>query len=381
MLSVPRYALKLVVDRMSADDLCPIEWSRFLDRPVFTLGSSDWSNCIRGKNVLITGAAGSIGSALAMRLMEALPKTLILLDHSKHNLHRLYEAYKQRNVIFPRVEFVQVDILCQSRLEKIFSQYRPEIVFHTAAMKHLVGLESDPFLALENNLLGTIRLLQMIDGSEVECLVNVSTDKAVNPTNVLGVTKRITELLLLGIESHTCKISVRLGNVLGSSGSVGRLFLQSLRNRLPLTITDVQASRYFVTLEEAADFLIASSSLSGSALLLPEMGKPRSIIELASFLEHQLKFTKSNDVNFIGLYDGEKRFEQLTYDHEFLKRTSVDGLDQVCGNTIDDGEEFSNLLGRLLELIFSRSRGDIIGLLMGLVPEFSPSRTLLRCLD
>jgi FlaA1/EpsC-like NDP-sugar epimerase len=382
MASTEHYANDITVLRPVLDDFSTIDWAHFLDRPMFALRSCDWSNCFAGKNVLITGAGGSIGSALSVRLMGGLARTLIFLDHSEHNLRRVYERYKCRNVTLPRVEFIQADILCQQSLEEVFSRYQPEIVFHTAAMKHLPALESDPFAALKNNLLGTIRLLQVIDGSEVESFVAVSTDKAVNPTSMLGVSKRLAELFLMAIESSTRKITLRLGNVLGSSGSVVPLFLHSLQNGLPLTITDAQASRYFLTVEEATDFLIVSSNMRGSSLLLPEMGRPRRIVELAEFLRRELGHKDLNDyVNFAGLRDGEKRSEQLTYDCEFLRKTGVPRLDEVCGNSIGDQEKFADNLGRLLELVLCQDKSGVLDLLLSLVPEFVPSRTLLRYLD
>jgi len=379
MASIEHYASNITVRRPALDDSCTIDWTHFLNRPIFALGSRDWSNWLAGKNVLITGAGGSIGSALSMRLMGGLPRSLILLDHSEHNLHQLYERYKRRNVTLPRVRFIQADILCQQSLEEVFSRYHPQIVFHTAAMKHLPALESDPFAALKNNLLGTIRLLQVVDGSDVECFINVSTDKAVNPTSMLGVSKRLAELFLIAMESCTRKITLRLGNVLGSSGSVAPLFLRALQNGLPLMVTDAQASRYFLTVEETTDFLIASANLQGSPLLLPEMGSPGRIMELADFLRHEVDTENSNDcLNFVGLRDGEKLSEQLTYDYEFLRQTRVHRLNQVCGNIMSDQEKFTDNLGRLLERVLSQERNGLVNLLTKIVPEFVPSNTLLR---
>jgi FlaA1/EpsC-like NDP-sugar epimerase len=382
MASIEQYANNITVRRSDLDDVYTIGWAHFLDRPIFALRSSDWSNCFAGKNILITGAGGSIGSALSGRLMGGLARTLILLDHSEHNLYRLYERYKSRNVTLPQVKFVQADILSHLSLKEIFSKYQPQIVFHSAAKKHLPALESDPFAGLRTNLLGTIRLLQVVDGSEVESFVNVSTDKAVNPTSMLGVSKRLAELFLIAIESSTRKITLRLGNVLGSSGSAVPRFLYSLENGLPLTLTDAQASRYFVTMEEATDFLIVSSNMRGSPLLLPEMGRPRSIMELADFLRRELGQEGSNHgVSFIGLRDGEKRSEQLTYDHEFLKKTHIPRLNEVCGNVVVDHEKFVESLCRLLELVLEQRKSGVLELLRNLVPEFAPSRTLLRYLS
>jgi len=329
---------------------------------------------------LVTGAGGSIGSALAYRLMGGLADTLVLLDHSEHNLHDLYRRYQERHITLPKIEFVQGDILCGARLQEIFTRYRPHVVFHAAAMKHVAALESDPFSALENNVVGTVRLLEIADSSEVEIFVNVSTDKAVNPTSILGVSKRISELLLVAMESSEARwISLRLGNVLGSSGSVVPLFLQSLEEQQPLNITDPRASRYFLTLEETVAFLMKSLEISGSSLLLPEMGSQQSVMELADFLLRQFSNDSCNKLlNFTGLKDGEKCTEQLAYDYEYLTDTPISHLYEICGTGISDPEGFADNLGRLLELVEHRENAGFVEALYAVVPEFCPSPTFLR---
>lgn len=357
-----------------------IDWSRFLNRPLSTSCSSDWHNYVSGKTVLITGAGGSIGSALSLLLMAGLARKLIFLDRSEDNLRLLYRKYRERNLTLPEVKFLRADVRRADSLETIFAKYRPDIVFHAAAAKHVVPLESDPFAALEHNLLGTLRLLEVADSSSVECFVNVSTDKAVDPASVLGVSKRLAELLLLAVDSGLPrKLSLRLGNVLESSGSVVPLFVECLENRWPLPITNPEASRYFLTLEEAATFLLRSVQVSSSSLLLPEMGGPRNIGELANFLFEQFECQPCcQSMSFTGLRDGEKCFEQLTYGFEYLEETAVPELYRVCGNNISDPEEFADDLSRLLELVLHRQTTGLIASLARLVPEFTPSPTLLR---
>ena len=357
-----------------------IDWSRFLNRLAFSSCRADSQALVSGKTVLITGAGGSIGSALASLLMGGLARRLLFLDNSEANLRLLYQHYRQRHITLPRVEFLLVDIRSQPALERIFLKYHPQIVFHAAALKHVAPLESAPLAALETNLYGTLRLLQAAECAPVESFVNVSTDKAVNPASMLGVSKRLAELLLVAIDSaHPRKLSLRLGNVLESSGSVVPLFLQSLENRQPLAITDPEASRYFLTLEEAAEFLLRSLTIRKSSLLLPEMGAPRKITALAGFLLNELGYAGCNEpFHFTGLRDGEKCFEQLTFSHESLQKTSAHGIYRICGNAVADRENFIDDLGRLLELVLSQRTAGLIDLLHKLVPEFTPSPTLLR---
>ena len=355
-----------------------IDWRRFLNRPLFAPWFSDAPTHCAGKTVLITGAGGSIGSSLSLLLMGGLARNLVLLDHSEANLRALHRLYRQRNLTLPRVEFIRADVRCKDQLEEVFARYEPHIVFHAAAMKHLVPLESDPFAALENNLLGTLQLLEIAHRSRMECFVNVSTDKAVVPTSILGVSKRLAELLLLAVDSEPRKVSLRLGNVLESAGSVVPLFIQSLENCQPLRITSADASRYFLTLEEAATFLLAAQGLGENSLLL-EMGNPRRIIELAGFLLEEFDCPRSRDcMSFIGLRDGEKSCEQLTYRDEHLEHTTVSEIYRICGGSISDPEQFTDDLEWLLELVNSRETHGLIDVLVRLVPEFEPSPTLLR---
>ena len=356
-----------------------IDWSTFLDRPLFTAACAD-DFAVMDKTVLITGAGGSIGSALAERLMGGLASKLLLLDSSEQNLLGLHKKYSQRHVTLPETEFFHVNILDERRLQEIFSIYQPQIVFHSAAMKHVPQLEQYPFMALENNLLGTVRLLEALDSCPLEYFVNVSTDKAVNPASILGVSKRISELLLLSLETGPVRcFSLRLGNVLGSSGSVVRLFIQSLRKHESLQITDPLASRYFLTLDEVVALLLKSLELSGNSLLLPELGKPQKIVRLADFLLDRFGVRPNAEIlTVIGLRDGEKQSEQLIYGYEDLEATSIPQLYRIRGSKISDSNAFIENLGQLLELVRARQARPLMEALMAIVPEYIPSPTFLR---
>ena len=358
-----------------------IDWSAFLDRPLFT------SACIHDpamadKTVLVTGAGGSIGSTLAERLMGGLASHLLLLDSSEQNLLVLYRKYQERHVTLPKTEFFQADIL-DERLQDVISTYQPQIVFHAAAMKYVPQLEHHPFIALENNVMGTLRLLEGLDHYPLECFVNVSTDKAVNPSSILGVSKRITELLLLAMhpENPRCR-SLRLGNVLGSAGSVVPLFLQALEAQKPLPITLPHASRYFLTMDEAAAFLMKSLELPETSLLLPELGSPLKIMDLARFVLSEFWDSSRTDLlNFIPLRDGEKQNEQLVYSYEHLEATSVAQLYRIRGSEISDPEAFIRKMGDLLELVGARCTRGLVEALTAIVPEYVPSPTFLRHAD
>jgi FlaA1/EpsC-like NDP-sugar epimerase len=359
-----------------------IDWSGFLHRPAAFSSATDLSGLITGKTILITGAGGSIGSALALLLMARARHKLVLLDRSKDNLGLTYRRYKDRSVTLPEVSFVEGDICDQVLLEELFSRHKPHIVLHAAALKHLVPLESDIFAALENNTFATADLVQVAMRFNVAHFVNISTDKAVKPTSVLGVSKRISELILLAHRQTATRItSLRLGNVLGSSGSVAAIFLRRMAARLPLEITHPDAARYFVGLEEGARMLLECLALADSPLLVPEMGVPRKIMELASFLQRAYGADESEKAAvFIGLRDGEKLCEQLAYDFERLKSTAASGIYEVSGNSCD-AQRFQQNTIELRRWVRERRKNGLLEMLLKLVPEFTPSATLVRCLE
>jgi FlaA1/EpsC-like NDP-sugar epimerase len=351
--------------------------SGFLGRSTL-LSAESWHPLVAGKTILITGAAGSIGSSLTRLLVESgLPHCLVLFDRSRSGLRILLQACQQTGFAHA-IRFIEGNILDTNLLHQVFLQYEPEIVFHAAALKHLVPLETDPYAALLTNVLGTQNVMEVASRYPVRHFINVSTDKAVVPTSILGASKRIAELLLLAQTHPFCAHSVRMGNVLGSSGSIVPIFIRALETGSQLELTEPGASRYFMTVEESANFLLQSLAIDGPSLLLPEMGSPRRVCELADFIVQQWQpGPASRPMVHIGLRDGEKYSEQLTCAFEYLQKTSIPHMYRVLGNTLNAEDIAENFL-RLRTIIEERRTRELLDALINIVPNFQPSPTLLR---
>jgi FlaA1/EpsC-like NDP-sugar epimerase len=355
-----------------------LNWPAFLDRPI-QAPLPELGQLVCGKKVLITGAGGSIGSSLAHALMTHSPAYLLLLDNSEQNLCHLYRRFVSQSLPLARIEFLLGNVLDQEFLNCCPAARSPEIIFHTAASKHLVPLESAPFEAFENNVLGTLNVLRMAEKCGSARLINVSTDKAVSPTSVLGVSKRITELLLSTKSSQPliCT-SLRMGNVLGSSGSIVPIVLRSLESGVPIILTDPMASRYFLSMPEAASALLAALP-EKSSLLLPSMGLPKKLIDLISFIWNELHGRcEALSLCVVGLRDGEKRTEQLLFDHEYSVGPATHYLHRLISTASIDPEKFFRTFSLLCEHIAQRRSYGLLNILMELVPEFTPSATFLR---
>lgn len=354
-----------------------VNWSEFLGRRPFAISHTDCNRLVSGQIILITGAGGSIGSNLALLLMNSSAARLILLDHAAESLHALQNIYQQQDLVLPEIKFVEADILDWQSLNKIFEEHKPNIVFHAAALKHLVPLETDPFSAFTTNTFGAEHVAKIARAYGVGRFIHVSTDKAVNPTSILGVSKRIAEVLLRSrSEPGFITQSLRMGNVLGSSGSVVPAFVQALECGRPLPITDPNASRYFITVEEAAGFLVQSLALEDAALLVPEMGHPRKVGDLAKFLMDSYDLSEQNVIH-TELRNGEKLCEQLTFDFEELHPTQFPHLYEICGDD-SSADRSADAFNRLKTVVKHRISGELMDALIKLVPSFRPSPTLMR---
>jgi FlaA1/EpsC-like NDP-sugar epimerase len=315
-------------------------WDQLLDRSPLPIFTDEVSGYLRDKVVLVTGAGGSIGSELCRQIARNAPKQLLLLGHGEHSIYMIEKELRDKHHQL-QIESIIADIQDATRLEDVFSFYRPQVIFHTAAHKHVHFMELNPSEAIKNNVLGTRNVAECANRYEAERLIFISSDKAVNPTNVLGVTKRLAEHVLQSMEQNnkTRFVIVRFGNVLGSSGSVALLFMEQIMKGGPITITHPEMTRYFMTIPEAVHLVIQAGEMAkGREIFILHMGKPVKIVDLAYKLIKLAGLKPDKDIQIVysGIRPGEKLFEELFTDNEKI-RVTKHSLLFVC-----DPPEFSD---------------------------------------
>jgi FlaA1/EpsC-like NDP-sugar epimerase len=335
------------------------------------------------KTILLTGAGGWIGSALAKSLVASAPRRLILLDHSERNLHQLVMELATVPNGAPHAAILG-DVTDRALLAEIFEKDRPQIVYHTAAFKHVPLLESNPLAAVRNNAIGTARLARAAIEHEVMKLIMISTDKAVNPCSVVGASKRVAELALERWRGVGCEMkALRLGNVLASFGSVVPLFLEQISRGGPVTVTDHEASRYFLSLHEAVELVLGVAELNDSnCIFIPDLGEPIKILELARQLIQRAGRRPEIDIPivFTGLRPGDKMTEELISASETSEATADGRLLRVSGPAIAPAE-FDAAIAQLAVDVGAHDVTSLLETLSRLVPEFVPSETVLSQLN
>ncbi len=333
----------------------------------------------QGKPVLITGAGGSIGSELSRQIADFRPSKLVLFDQGESDLFEIELELVRK---FPALKCVAAvgDILDVKRLREVFAEHRPQSVFHAAAYKHVPLMEQNCFQAVKNNIFGTYNVALMARQYETGDFVMISSDKAVNPSNVMGVTKRVAELLILGLQHQQTRfVSVRFGNVLGSRGSVLPVFQQQIAARSPITITDPEAKRYFMTIPEAVQLVLQASTMGkGGEIFVLDMGEPVKIVDLARTLLTLSGLEPDRDVKivFTGLRPGEKLFEELKLDGEGIKPTSHEKIRVLDGGAVSF-EQVQAWLEELARLTEAHNVHGLVSKLKEIVPEYSPSPEIL----
>jgi FlaA1/EpsC-like NDP-sugar epimerase len=334
---------------------------------------ADW---LRGKTVLVTGAAGSIGAELCRQIARFGPKRLILYDRNENGLFALDMELR---IIFPSLNFLPVlgDVLLENQLRSVFAAERPDLVFHAAAYKHVPIAERNIIEAVRNNILGTWNVAQAALAHDVREFVLISTDKAVRPTSVMGVTKRAAEQLVDALQNGHCKfMCVRFGNVLGSAGSVIPIFREQIARGGPVTVTHPDVTRYFMTIPEATQLVLQAATIGqGGELFVLEMGEPVKIVDLARNMIRLSGFEPDEDIAivFTGLRPGEKLFEELLADDEEITATLSHRI-KILRNT-NGRPAITDALGEVQRLVATGDAEGAVQLLCALVPSYSPSTT------
>ena len=357
--------------------------SDFLSREEVALDMELIRGYLAGKVVLVTGGGGSIGSEISRQIMRFSPKLLLIFDVYENCAYELECELKQKYGADCPIEVLIGSIRDKARLDDVFERYHPGVVFHAAAHKHVPLMEVSPAEAVKNNVFGTRNLLQSASEHGVERFVQLSTDKAVNPTNVMGATKRITEMLLQSYARHSkmkC-MAVRFGNVLGSHGSVIPLFESQIRQGGPVTLTDPDITRYFMTIPEAAQLVLEAGALAQSgAIYVLDMGQPVRIMDLAKKLIRFYGYEPDVDIpiQITGLRPGEKLYEELLMDHERdrMTRTAHNKIFVAPPIPIEE-DAFENQLGRLKEAAAENDNERVVETLVEIVDTYTPNRDML----
>ena len=324
---------ELIDGKVSMQQLRNIDIEDLLRRDSIQLDMQAISDYIEGKTVLVTGAGGSIGSELCRQISKARPEKLLLLGRGENSIYEIHQELIERfgpDMYIPII----ADIRDENRLETVFSRYKPQLVFHAAAHKHVPLMEAQPEEAVKNNIFGTRNVALAADKHGAEAFVMISTDKAVNPTSVMGATKRIAELVVQDINkrSKTMYAIVRFGNVLGSRGSVVPLFKKQIAKGGPITITDPEMVRYFMTIPEAVQLVLQAGTFSkGGEVFLLDMGEPVKILDMARDLVSLHGLVPDKDIKFVftGLRPGEKLYEELLTAEEGTQKTTHDRIFQA----------------------------------------------------
>lgn len=363
---------QLINGDVSVSKLKDVEIEDLLGREPIQINTEEVLGYVSGKTVLVTGGGGSIGSELCRQIAAHNPQKLIILDIYENNAYDIQQELVRK---YPKLDLIVLiaSVRNKNRMNQIFETYRPDIVYHAAAHKHVPLMEDSPNEAVKNNVMGTYRTALAADKYGTEKFVLISTDKAVNPTNVMGASKRICEMIIqmMNQKSKTNFVAVRFGNVLGSNGSVIPLFKKQIAEGGPVTVTDPNIIRYFMTIPEAVSLVLqAGAYAKGGEIFVLNMGEPVKILDLAVNLIKLSGLRPGTDIEikFTGLRPGEKMYEELLMDEEGLKKTANRMI--FIGKPIEfNSEEFEDQLEQLIADARAES-GDIRNRMKEIVPTF-----------
>ena len=363
-----------VIDgNVSLKEFKDVEIEDLLGRKPVELEMKGISDYIKNKNVLVTGGGGSIGSELCRQIAKFNPKKLIIFDIYENNAYDIQNELKYK---YPNLNLIVLigSVRDKKRLEQIFEKYSIDLVFHAAAHKHVPLMEDSPMEAIKNNVFGTLNLVECADKYNIERFVLISTDKAVNPTNVMGATKRMCEMIIQSYDkvSKTKFVAVRFGNVLGSNGSVIPLFKKQIAHGGPVTVTDKNIIRYFMTIPEASKLVLqAGAFANGGEIFVLDMGDPVKIYDLAYDLIKLSGFEPNKDIKIkiTGLRPGEKLYEELLMSEEGLTNTKHEKI-FIGKPTFTDIDELKKKLKELNEIVEKDNVDELISKIEEVVPTY-----------
>ena len=367
---------QLLDDEVLVSHLHPVSIEDLLERDEVRLDMDIVEHYIRDKVVLVTGAGGSIGSEICRQIMRVGPKQLLLLGHGENSIYLINQELKNIYKDGPIIPII-ADIRDKQQLDQIFTQYNPQVVFHAAAHKHVPLMEIQPMAAVLNNIYGTRNVADVAGRHGVERFVMISTDKAVNPTSVMGATKRVAEKVIISMNDtyDTKYITVRFGNVLGSRGSVIPLFKKQIEAGGPVTVTDPEMTRYFMTIPEASQLVLQAGAMGkGGEVFLLDMGEPVKIIDLARNMIRLSGLEPDKDIHIkiTGLRPGEKKYEELLTSEEGTNRTNHTKIFEAALDTVDRDW----LIEKISTFDSCETDMDVIGVLQDIIPTYTPNHNI-----
>jgi len=374
---------ELIDGRVSVKALRDISYEDLLGRKPVQLDVTCIRSYLDGKTVLITGCGGSIGSELCRQVIKFQPHLMILLDASEENLFKI-QMEMQNEKYFRHCEAVLGHVQDRQLMEDIFKKYNPQVVFHAAAYKHVPMMEKNPWEAVFNNIVGSRMVMETSLNHNVERFVLVSTDKAVRPTNVMGTSKRVTELIMQSLQGNSTKfMAVRFGNVVGSSGSVIPLFRRQIEQGGPVTVTHPEVNRYFMTIPEASQMILQAGAMGeGGEIFVLKMGTPVKISDMARDLIRLSGKEPDVDIKiiFTGLREGEKLFEELITVGEDILPTGHKKVMVLRSNEhstdfqylLEVRKKLNKAIDELVEDAEKHDAKEIKKKLKEIVPEYTP---------
>ena len=358
----------------SLEKLSSIDINDLMNREPIELYDEHVCESLKGKTVLVTGAAGSIGSEIVRKLSEHDASLIVCVDFSESALYDLQQELHRKH---PSTEyrFILLEIRNEILLENIFEEYSPHIIYHAAAYKHVPLMEQFPWEAVQTNVFGTLSIVKLTIKFKAEKFVFISSDKAVNPTSVMGATKRLAEIIVQSYSSNlnsTCFVVTRFGNVLGSNGSVVPLFKKQIQNGGPVTVTHPEMTRYFMTIAEACQLVLEASVMAeGGEVFVFDMGEPVKIVDLARNMIRLAGYTPDVDmkIQFIGERPGEKLYEEVFSENEQMKETHHEKI-MISKEVIHHISEAENIIAKLkaLENFYEPELYRVV--IKDLLPEF-----------